>query len=409
MKVLWVKSGGLMPPDTGGKIRSLSIARELARLHEVTLFTFYPRVENDENPSLRSVFHDAVCLPIDLPERQSASDYLDYAANLLTRRPYQMSKYCRPEVAEQLNAYLQKNHFDAIICDFLLTAGVIPWENKIPTIIFTHNVEATIWRRHFEVSTNPFWKVMSWREFKTMERAERLYLEKADHVLTVSEADKNDFAKFLDPRKITVIPTGVDTDYFKPQSGPTNAGSMVFTGSMDWLPNDDAIAYFAEAIMPLIRKQVPEAKLWVVGRRPTQRLKQLAERDGSIRVTGGVEDIRPYVRDCAVYVVPLRIGGGTRIKIFEAMGMGKAVVSTTIGAEGLPVEDGTHIRLADDPESFARETITLLQDTAAASALGQNARKLVEENYGWQSVTRVLDDVLRRATKNDVATSAIAR
>src|SRR3954451_17758738 len=128
MKILWVKSGGLLPPDTGGKIRSFSIARELARLHEVTLFTFYPQQKDDENPSLKAFFHDVVCLPLDLPERQSSSDYLQYLLNLSSRRPYQMTKYCQPEAALKLRAYIEKEKFDAIICDFLLTAGVIPWD-----------------------------------------------------------------------------------------------------------------------------------------------------------------------------------------------------------------------------------------------------------------------------------------
>ena len=395
MKLLWVKSGSLVPLDTGGKIRSFNLLKELARRHEVTLFTFYAEQPDDTHRDLEQYFHRVIALPFPIPEAGSAGDYLNYATNLFSTRPYSMSKYCKPWVAAQLREHLLGNSYDVIVCDFLLTAAVIPWNIPTPVVLFTHNVEAIIWRRHFEVSRNPVWKAVSWREWYLLDQFERRMLARAESVLTVSENDKRIFAEFVDPAKIAVVQTGVDLDYFHPSAEPELPRRLVFTGSMDWMPNEDGITYFVEEVYPLVRREIPDVELWVVGRKPSEKLKALAGASSGVHVTGTVDDIRPYVWQSTVYVVPLRIGGGTRIKIFEALAMGKAVVSTTIGAEGLPITHGEHLILADTPSDFARETLRLMRDPAARAHLGSSARRLLEQHYGWGAVaedfTRVLD------------------
>ena len=398
MRVLWVKSGGLVPLDTGGKIRSFNLLREIARNHEVTLFTFYGRYEGDTHAQLEKHFSRVVCVPIDLPEARGTGEALDYALNLFSLRPYTMAKYCRPVVARALRELLHRHEFDVIVCDFLFSADIIPWDWPRPKVLFTHNVEEQIWRRHFQVSKNPIWKAVSWREYQTMRSAERHYVRLAEHVLAVSENDRNYFATYEKTDKITVVPTGVDVEYFQPQNDAGDSETLVFTGSMDWLPNEDAILFFAESILPHLKPQVPGIKLRVVGRKPTERLQSLAKENSRIVVTGEVPDIRPHVRDASVYVVPLRIGGGTRIKIFEAMAMGKAVVSTPVGAEGLPVRHNENIVLAEDPQDFANQVLRLLKDRAERERVGRAARALVEENYSWRSVAGVFDTVFARVT-----------
>jgi glycosyltransferase involved in cell wall biosynthesis len=229
-----------------------------------------------------------------------------------------------------------------------------------------------------------------------MARAERIYAARADHVLAVSEDDRDFFARFLDSRKISVIPTGVAIQYFQPSSDRGDPNSLVFTGSMDWLPNEDAVFYFADQILPRIRRRMPKAKLVVVGRRPSKRLQALAKSSDGVQVTGEVTDIRPYVEHASVYVVPLRVGGGTRLKIFEAMAMGKPVVSTSIGAEGLPVQHDVDIILADGAEEFANRVVELLGDPGGRHRLGHAARRLVEQNYSWSSASAQFDGVLSR-------------
>ena len=398
MKILWVKAGGLVPPDTGGKIRSYNILRELARRHSVTFFSFYATLDNDLHPGLNSIFERVVCLPLKLPTPKSLGEMIDYGTGLLSSQPYSVTKYCRPQVRQKLRALLQAEAFDVILCDFMVAAGVIPWHWPTPKVLFTHNVEATIWRRHYEVATNPIWKAISWLEWRKMEAAERRYLRLADHVLTVSETDRAAFATFLDIRNLTVIPTGVDVDYFQPMPAKESANSLVFTGSMDWLPNEDAIVYFCDAILPLIKQQCPEVSLEVVGRNPSPKLRALARTETCIRLTGWVEDIRPFVARGSVCIVPLRIGGGTRLKIFEAMAMKKAVVSTTVGAEGLPVRPGENILLVDTPNDFARSVVSLLRDSKERERLGRAARTLVQEKYSWAAVAESFAGTLGNIT-----------
>jgi polysaccharide biosynthesis protein PslH len=394
VKILWVKSGELLPLDTGGKIRSFNIASELARRHEVSMFIFYPRTMDDPHRHMADPFAQVECMPLRLPERASITDVLAYSLNTLTSRPYQMRRDCPPQVRRRLRQVLREGHYDVLLCDYLLTAAVVPWDIGIPTVIFTHNIEAVIWRRRFHVNRNPLWKLVAWREFRTLERAERHFTRLADHVLTVSDEDRRSFLEFLPEEKVTTVPTGVDLDYFRPAESFPSTHSMVFTGSMDWLPNEDAIVYFSSEILPLIQKKVPDVTLCVVGRKPSRKLLALAEKNPAIQVTGRVDDIRPYVHEAAVYVVPLRIGGGTRIKIFEALGMGSAVVSTSIGAEGLPVEHGKNIFLADSPQDFANRTVDVLTQPTLRHRIGCAARDLVESQYGWAEVTNVLERVL---------------
>ncbi len=303
MKILWVKAGGLVPPDTGGKIRSYNILRELARQHSVTLFSFYSANDRDLHPSLKDQFDRVVCIPLSLPQPRSPAELRDYLFQLFSSEPYGVTKYCQPEVRRRLHALLNEESFDVIVCDFIFAAGVVPWDWPGPKIFFTHNVEAIIWRRHYEVAANPLWKAISWMEWRRMEAAERRYLQLADHVLTVSDTDRDTFARFVEPKKLTVIPTGVDVDYFQPLSVEEAPNSLVFTGSMDWLPNEDAVLYFVETIFPLIKRQCPEVSLEVVGRNPSRKLHALAEREKSMRLTGWVEDIRPFVARGAICIV----------------------------------------------------------------------------------------------------------
>ena len=399
MKILWVKAGGLVPLDLGGRIRSYHILQELARRHEVSLFTFYAEQREDGHSALRGMFKAVECVPLRLPQPRSLAERIAYVRNLLSRQPYTLSKFCRPEVRERFGSLIRHENYDVIVCDFIFAAGVIPWDIDTPKVLFTHNVEAVIWKRHYEVASGPLWKLVSWREYRSMSRAEEFYLKRADQVLTVSEADREFFSRLVDPQKITVVPTGVDVEYFQPSAAEQETG-LVFTGAMDWMPNEDAVCYFIGEILPRIRRDIPDVKFTIVGREPSDRLRTFARGVDRVHVTGRVDDIRPYVHKASVYVVPLRIGGGTRLKIFEAMAMGKAVVSTSVGAEGLPVTSGDNIILANDPDFFAGEVIRLLRDSNARNALGNAARDLVARKYSWQAVSVEFEKVLQRVVPN---------
>jgi sugar transferase (PEP-CTERM/EpsH1 system associated) len=405
VKLLWVKAGGLVPPDTGGKIRSYHILKELAKNHDVTVFSFHIAHADDRHSELKELFHNVVCVPLEVPAGRGIRQLGNYLRHLASGLPFTVSKYCTPQVKRELELLLEKETYDILICDFAFTAGAIPWQASCPKIVFTHNVEAQIWKRHFDVAQNPLWKVVAGLEYRRTSRFERECLEKADHVLTVSEQDRDFFAQFIAPEKITAISTGVDTDFFRPSADFEQPHSLIFTGSMDWMPNQDAIFYFGREILPRVRAELADLSVHVVGRSPSTRLRSFGERIGMV-ITGRVDDIRPYVQRAAVYIVPLRVGGGTRLKIFEAMAMGKAVVSTSIGAEGLPVTHGVDILLADTAEDFAQAVLQLLRSNEERKRLGAAARALVEKKYGWASVAAEVEAVLRRVTAAEGRESA---
>jgi len=219
-------------------------------------------------------------------------------------------------------------------------------------------------------------------------------------VLAVSDADGDTFGRLYPDAVRTpmhTVQTGVDTSYFTPMPSTERRGHLVFTGSMDWLPNEDGMTYFVRDILPRIRQVEPDVTLSIIGRTPTPAVRRLAEQAG-IEVTGRVDDVRPHVAAGEVYIVPLRIGGGTRLKIFEAMSMGKAVVSTTVGAEGLPVTHGRDIIIADEPARFAQAVIHMIRDRDARRQIEEAARRLVVERYDWGAVATNFEEALASAS-----------
>jgi glycosyltransferase involved in cell wall biosynthesis len=246
-----------------------------------------------------------------------------------------------------------------------------------------------IWKRHFEVQKNMLKTTYLRRQWRKMQRFEKEACRRFDAVIAVSAEDRDQMRDEYGVNAVFEVPTGVDTDFFTPsRKERIDPHNVVFTGSMDWLPNEDAIRYYTDHILPLVRRSIPDASLTVVGRNPYPSLLELSRRDPSIIVTGRVDDVRPYMERAAVYVVPLRIGGGTRLKIFEAMAMEKAIVSTTVGAEGLPVTDGRELRIADTPETFAAALVYLLTKPEAARKLGQASARVVRERFGWNGVAK---------------------
>jgi len=362
----------------------------------VTLFTFYAGASEDLHSAIRDVLKKVVCVPLNLPSSRSIRGVAHYIAHSFSPLPYSMAKYDRSEVSSAFSHVILSNSYDLWICDFVYPAPLVPWDDQVTKVFFAHNVEAQVWERYHRVTRNPFWRWVSWREYHAMAKAERMYVSKADHLVTVSELDREFFSQYFDRSRITVIPTGVDTDYFQPLPEDERTNHLVFTGSLDWVPNDDGACYLVTKLLPHVRSEIPEVTLCIAGRNPSSNLKALG-RDYGVEVTGWIEDIRSCLREAAVYVVPLRVGGGTRLKIFEAMAMGKPIVSTTIGAEGLPVTDGENIIIRDDSREFAAAIVRLLRDPEARTRIGRAARKTVEERYTWKAAADEFDSALRKA------------
>jgi glycosyltransferase involved in cell wall biosynthesis len=240
------------------------------------------------------------------------------------------------------------------------------------------------------------------QQWKKMTAFERAMCRRFDSVVTVSAEDREIIRRDYGATHVYDVPSGVDVGFFRPSGTVTShPNSLVFTGSMDWLPNGDGIRYFTEQIFPLIKNRIPDVRLVIVGRNPNSHLLEVAKHDSSITVTGRVEDVRPYMERAAAFIVPLRIGSGTRLKIFEAMAMEKPIISTTIGAEGLPVVHNRDLLLADTPETFAQEVVRVLSDGDLARRLGQQAAEHVRREFDWRRAAEDFSNFCERAIELD--------
>lgn len=405
MKILWLNSGLLLPLDKGGKLRTWHLMRHLAQRHDVTYLSFADAMQTEaDRTGMSDVCRRLETVPRTDPAKGTLPFYLQAARYTVDAVPYAVAKYRSAAYQARLRALLAAERFDAVVCDFLPPVVNMPDRLPCPTILFTHNVEAEIWRRHAETAGNPAARLLLGQQWRRMLRFERQALARFDLVLAVSDADAQTFAHLYPGalrQPVHVVQTGVDTRFFQPDAvTPVRPAHMVFTGSMDWLPNEDGMQYFVREILPLVRQSEPHATLSIIGRSPTPAVKRLAGQPG-IEVTGRVDDVRPYVAAGSVYIVPLRIGGGTRLKIYEAMAMAKAVVSTTVGAEGLPVTSGRDVMIADEPARFAWAVVDLMRDGEARRRIEIEARRLVVERYDWSAVAHDFEDALARLTAGD--------
>jgi polysaccharide biosynthesis protein PslH len=395
MRILWVKLGALWPLNTGGRIRTFNILKELAREHRVVLLTTHGPDEDPRESARRLSFcEEVVSLPLAVAKHGSLAFLRGLAASWLSPLPVDVHKWRRPALRRKIEELLVSRGVDLCVADFPNAAGNVPLDGKVPVVFFDHNVEYLVWQRLRAAEPRLHRRLLLELEWRKMRRFESRTCATARLTLAVSEPDRALLAQAAPGARVRAIPTGVDTSYFSPQPGPERQGALVFTGSMDYYPNEDGILHFAEATLPLIRRQVPETQVTVVGRDPSARLRLAAARAG-VRLTGTVEDVRPYVAESAVYVVPLRVGGGTRLKIFEALAMAKPVVSTTVGAEGLPLVPGRHFVQADDPAAFAEAVVSLLRDPARRESLGRAGRELVEQHYAWPQIARQFEAACR--------------
>jgi glycosyltransferase involved in cell wall biosynthesis len=401
LRILWLKTELLHPVDKGGRIRTYYMLKELKRRHHLTYLTLDDgNAAPDALERAAEYSHRVVPIALRTSDKFSARFYGELAANLLSPLPYFLEKYRSEEMRSAIGRELASHAFDVVVCDFLTPSINLPDSVSCATVLFQHNVEAMIWKRHYEVQKNPLKRAYLRGQWRKAVAYERDACRRFDQVIAVSSDDREVMRREYGVENVADVPTGVDTEYFQPGGKePLEPDSLVFTGSMDWLPNEDAMRYFIEQILPRIRRAIPHVTLTVVGRNPFPGLLELARRDPSISVTGRVEDVRPYIERAAAFVVPLRIGGGTRLKLYEAMGMEKPVISTSIGAEGLPVQDGRELLLADSPELFAQCVIRVLTDSGLARKLASSAAALVRERFGWSGVTERFADLCRSAVE----------
>lgn len=397
LRILFLQKRFLYPPDSGGKIRTLNVIRHLAKWHDVKYLCNEQEADHHWRKQMCDLGVQLETVPWRETPRYSLLFYCDLAINLFSRFPYNVNKDYDARLRQRADEILILGQTDLVICDFVQMARNVVGLNAPASLLFQHNVESQIFKRHAWTDKGLLRRSYMWLQWKKMATFEGRAGKWFDRVVAVSNADRDRFAQTYGWQHVDVIDTSVDVDYFQP-SDPCeeSPGEMVFVGSMDWLPNIDGMIYFCDQIFPLIQHQRPNTTLKIVGRNPTAEIVSLGKRPG-IEVTGSVDDTRPWLRKASLVVVPLRIGGGTRLKIPEALAMKKAVLSTALGAEGLPVVDGQHIMIRDAPQAFADQAVQLLASVESRRSLGECGWDLVQQRFSSESVARQFEAICQRA------------
>jgi sugar transferase (PEP-CTERM/EpsH1 system associated) len=401
MKILAVTTRSPYPLHEGRALRTFNILREIARRHEVHLCTFLQAQEEvDGLDEMRAFCADVYAEPLYLehPRRELLTDL---AGDLLDRAPILAGKYRRASMMRKVSEWLRDKHIDVLHLDMLHLGEYVSLANETPVVLVEHNVEAVILERRIETERNPLARAYLRYQHAKLRRYEKLICGAVDEVVTVSELDSEQLAKLCPLGSYTAVPNGVDAGYFSSKAGERKPGALVYVGGLNWFPNLDAIRYFVAQILPLIALRVPEVSLTVVGKLPGDSIAAEFAHLPNVRLTGTVDDVRPYIDAASAYVVPLRIGGGTRLKILDALAMSQALVSTSVGCEGLDVTAGEHLQVADDPQRFADAVVNVLSNPQLARALGAAGRARVCSHYDWPSIARRHEAVYARAANRN--------
>lgn len=408
MRILWVKTDLLHPANSGGRIRTLNMLRHLHRQHEVHYLALDDGQMPAEALAMASEYATtAELVPHRVVSKGSWQFHVDVAWRMASPVPVVLQRYVSGAWREAIRRVLRdRGPFDLCVCDFLFPALSMPESLPCPTVLFQHNVEARIWRRHADTAHG--WRRLFFStQHARMHRYEGQLSRRFDGVIAVSESDAAEMRTAYGLSNVRVVDTGVDTTYFHPSGEIARASAeLVFLGSMDWMPNTDGVLWFTSEVLPIVRRSHPDVRFTIVGRSPTDAVQALA--GNGITVTGTVPDVRPYLARASIFVVPLRVGGGTRIKLFEAMASEAPCVSTTIGAEGLPVLNGEHLAIADSAPDMAARIVELLNDPARAQAMGRAAGALVRARFDWSRIAEQFLDACRLSIGQSAAPIAEA-
>lgn len=380
-----------------GSPRLFNLCRELARQHVLILAARCSSPERYRSyvtdPASRDVFKRIVTLP-----EPPGPSWWGRQQHRLRQAAYFETKYHCPgyfrSVRESILTLCREEHIDLIYVDLIMMAQYVDPTRHIPAIIDLHDSMTHLATR--TVRSEPGWskRFAAYRMLMCMRRLERTLGSVFDLIITNSPVDEQVIKSLSQDMRTLTIPNGVDMEFFTPDATKVEPGKLVFTGVMGYGPNEDAAIYFADDILPLVRRKCPDATFWIVGSDPSERLKAYGKRPG-IYVTGKVDDVRPYIRSSALFVCPLRVGSGVKNKILAAMAMEKAMVATPLSVDGLDVVDDREVLLAGDPQTFADKVVRILADEREVRRLGTSGLACVRRNYAWSAMGKALDEAIQ--------------
>ncbi len=396
------------PPRGGNSLRNFNLIKECSKNHEIHLIGFYRESHlrgvslNEAIKQLEKYCSKVVAIRYPTDKKRFRYYYV-LLSNLARKEPYSASLYKSDEMTSEIRQALDEYEFDVMEIGEI---GLLPYATlspDLPKVLIHHNIESQLLFRRAEALSNPLSRwYMNLQASKTL-KLERLASQLVDYHTTVSKPDKEELLQQCGDINVQVVPNGVDTEYFKPTDDAMEDGTLVFVGGLSWFPNKDGMTFFTRKIWPLIKAKSPQAKIYVVGGNASQSLIEFAEKEEDFILTGFVDDIRPLVTRSAVYVVPLRVGGGTRLKVLDAMAMKKAIVSTSRGCEGVEIEHRTSVMIADQPDQFADRVVELLEDANLRGRLAVEARRIAEQKYDWRKIAPKLESVYTQLARGSKA------
>ena len=401
MKVLVVDEELSYPANSGKRLRSYNLIRQAARWHGITLVAYAkPPLDSNNYGEYEKAGVRVVTIPPPRIRKDGLGLILTGFRNLAQREPVSVAAYRSDVFRREIFRVIRQERIDLVHCELGPFGHFVSGIRDIPTVLDAHNFEAEIWEQLTAGSRNPLKKTAFSIQATRMLRYEKTHYPKFDRVLCVSREDREKFRDRLGLQSVSVVPNGVDIGFF---GGCTTRGrgcDMLFCGALDWRPTQDCVKFFLDAILPDIRTRCPDVTLTVLGRQPPKWLRQYVSGFENVELAADVPDVRSYYEKASVCVVPLRVGSGSRLKILEAFAMGRPVVSTTIGAEGLEVVPGRHLAIADSPRDFAEEVVKIVNDPSLAEEMADSGRKLVEEKYDWEKIGETLSSAWRNTLSN---------
>lgn len=402
MKILWIKSEHPLPLDTGHRKRSFNLMKHLSKMAQVTFLSYV----HDQSGTLAlqeaGVVNQEFGLHRPSEEKSGVGFYLRLVAQIGSSTPYFVRRNIESRMIKKQRELYSAGEVDLIVCDCLDMAAVIDYSLPVPKILLTNGLETELWHQRYETSRGLARRAYLNYETKRMAEFESQAANRFDLILTASKDEQERLQDSYRVRvPIEIVPTGVDCEFFKADQTITKIPhKLVFTGANDMLSNIDGLLWFAAEAYPMIRRAFPDVTLDIIGPRPSTEIRALGKRDETVKVTGFVDDVRPFLAAAELFVVPLRVSGGTRTKIFEAMSMELPVVSSLFGAEGLGLIDGVHLATANSGREIGTKVIDLFENPEKRHAYAAKGHQLVHLEHDWPKVAQTMMASLERAVNS---------
>ena len=399
LKILFLTNRSPYPIKDGQSRRTYNILKGLACRHEVHLLSLY---QSAEEITPESVGHlKSFCKQVEMlaapPKTLSLGMMARLLRSLFSKDPYTVWRHYSRPYLDRIRMRLYTTPFDVVHCDILPLAYCIRGLHGPFRTLTDHDVSYVKARRLAAQARNPALKLFLYLEALKLKRLESRIFSELDLGISVSELDRLHLERLCPEGRFVVVENGVDVRAFIPDPDAVEPNVLVWVGGFHHYPNCEAVRFFLEDIYPRIRQEKAETKLYVVGSGVPDWLRRLATGDPSIVLTGYVDDPLPYIQRAAVFVAPILSGGGTKLKVLEAMAVGKAIVSTSIGVEGIEGKDQEHFMVADTPEAFSSKVVSLLNDHVSRERLGANARKRAMEKYDWEAICEAISGIYQSA------------